>query len=61
MKIKIQESGDFVKIPRKALALLFIIINNMAEGKSITLIPSGAEVSTQQAADMLHVSRPHLD
>ncbi|MBT1685017.1 excisionase family DNA-binding protein [Fulvivirgaceae bacterium PWU37] len=32
----------------------------MAEGKSITLIPSEAEVSTQQAADMLNVSRPHV-
>jgi len=59
-KIKIKESGDFIKIPQTALKLLFIIIQNMADGKSITLIPSGAEVSTQQAADMLNVSRPHL-
>jgi excisionase family DNA binding protein len=32
----------------------------MAEGKSLTLIPSDSEVSTQQAADILNVSRPHL-
>lgn len=32
----------------------------MAEGRSITLVPSGEEVSTQQAADVLNVSRPHV-
>ena len=42
------------------MLLLFEILDNMAMGKSITLIPSEAEVSTQQAADMLNVSRPHL-
>src|SRR5258705_6914068 len=60
VKIKIQESQDFLRIPKKALSLLFDILNNMAQGRSITLIPSDAEVSTQQAADMLNVSRPHL-
>jgi excisionase family DNA binding protein len=58
--IKIQEKGEFLKIPKKALSLLSDILDNMAEGKSITLIPSDAEVSTQQAADILNVSRPHL-
>lgn len=59
-KIKFQEKGEFLKIPKKALSLLFDILNNMAEGKSITIIPSDTELSTQQAADMLKVSRPHL-
>ncbi|MEO8823512.1 MAG: excisionase family DNA-binding protein [Ginsengibacter sp.] len=59
-KIKIQEKGEFLKIPKKALSLLFDILNNMAEGKSITIIPSDTELSTQQAADILKVSRPHL-
>jgi excisionase family DNA binding protein len=60
VKIKIQETGDFVTVPTKALDLLFYILNNMAEGKSISLIPSDSEISTQQAADMLNVSRPHI-
>jgi excisionase family DNA binding protein len=60
VKIKVQETGEFMTIPKKALALLFIIIKNMSEGRSISLIPSDSEVSTQQAADMLNVSRPHL-
>jgi excisionase family DNA binding protein len=32
----------------------------MAKRKIISPMPSNAEVSTHQAADMLHVSRPHI-
>jgi excisionase family DNA binding protein len=60
VKIKIQETGEFITIPKKALSLLITILSNMSEGKSITIIPTDSEVSTQQAADMLNVSRPHL-
>jgi len=60
VKIKIDDGKGYLNIPKKALSLLFDILNNMAEGKSITLIPSDTELSTQQAADMLNVSRPHL-
>jgi excisionase family DNA binding protein len=60
VKIKIQETGEFVVVPTKALDLLFYILNNMAEGKSISLVPSDSEITTQQAADMLNVSRPHI-
>lgn len=60
VKIKVQETGEFITIPKKALTLLSAIIQNMAEGKTISIVPSNSEVSTQQAADMLNVSRPHL-
>ena len=60
VKIQIQENGDSLKIPKRAVLLLFEILDNMAQGKSFTLIPSDSEISTQQAADMLNVSRPHL-
>ena len=60
VKIKIQESGEFLTIPKKALTFLADIIQNMAEGKTISIVPSDSELSTQQAADMINVSRPHL-
>ena len=60
IKIKIQESGELITVPIKALNLLSVILSNMAEGKSISIIPSDSEVSTQQAADMLNISRPHI-
>lgn len=60
VKIKIQEAGEFITIPKNALKLLSAILQNMADGKNISIVPSNSEVSTQQAADMLNVSRPHL-
>lgn len=58
--IQIQENHQAITLPRKALELLSFILSNMARGKTVSLIPSDSEVSTQQAADWLRVSRPHL-
>ncbi len=60
IKIKIEDSDDVITVPKTAFSLFMTILQNMAEGKSISIIPSDSEVSTQQAADMLNVSRPHL-
>ncbi len=60
VKLKIEGSDELVSIPLKALKLLTSILSNMAEGKSITLMPTDTEISTQQAAEILNVSRPHI-
>lgn len=60
IKITIQETNESITIPKKAVSLLASILQNMAKGKSISVIPSDSEISTQQAADMLTISRPHL-
>lgn len=49
-----------LKLPVKVFKLLEVIVGLMAEGKSFSLIPGDAELSTQQAAEILKVSRPHL-
>ncbi|MBI1306395.1 MAG: helix-turn-helix domain-containing protein [Bacteroidetes bacterium] len=60
IKIKVEENGDFITIPTNAIALLIDILSNMSEGKSITVIPSNSVLTTQQAAEILNVSRPHV-
>lgn len=55
-----QANSFSVTIPAKALHLLAVILSSMAEGKAISLIPSDSEVSTQQAAGVLNVSRPYV-
>lgn len=52
--------GEQVPIPASAFAALRQVVEGMSQGLSMTLVPTGMELTTQQAADVLHVSRPHL-
>lgn len=51
---------DALILPREAVSLLAYILTQAAEGRGVSVIPSHAELTTQQAADMLNVSRPYL-
>ena len=48
------------ELPPGAVLLLMDILEAMAAGRGITLIPENAELTTVQAADVLNVSRPFL-
>ena len=49
-----------IELPAGAVTLLLDILGAMASGQGVTLIPEDAELTTVQAADILHVSRPFL-
>jgi excisionase family DNA binding protein len=41
-------------------SLLMELLRHVGSGDAVTLVPIGQMLSTQQAADMLNISRPHL-
>ncbi|WP_165989919.1 helix-turn-helix domain-containing protein [Streptomyces sp. YIM 98790] len=49
-----------LELPREALDLLAEVLAHMAAGRGVSVVPRNVELTTQQAADLLNVSRPFL-
>ncbi len=63
LRIQVAATGKEVTtldLPAAATAPLLAILKAMGEGKPVAVHAADAEVTTQQAADMLNVSRPYL-
>ena len=54
------EAKTLVPLPSRASALMLQVLEAMGDGRSFSLIPHDTEMTTQQAADYLNVSRPYL-
>jgi excisionase family DNA binding protein len=59
LRIRLDDDTELT-IPQSATRLIFHILTEMAEGNAVSIMPIHAELTTQEAADFLNVSRPYL-
>ena len=60
LEVKAGTTSEQLALPHAALRLLLQVLTEMGQGNAVTLTPIRAELTTQQAAGLLNVSRPHL-
>ena len=53
-------SEQRIHLPASAVQLLMDVLVNISQGNAVQIVPVLAELTTQQAADILLVSRPYL-
>ncbi len=60
LELKTDSMSEELILPPSALRLLHRLLTELGQGNAVTLTPIRAELTSQQAADLLNVSRPHL-
>lgn len=56
----LSDAGQPLELPERLRAVLRDVVEAMHRGQAITLAPVGQRLTTQEAADLLGVSRPTL-
>ncbi|MEI9991297.1 MAG: helix-turn-helix domain-containing protein [Rhizomicrobium sp.] len=60
-ELRVRLEGDVeLRLPSAVRTLLMHLLTEMSRGNAVTIIPIHAELTTQEAADFLNVSRPHV-
>jgi excisionase family DNA binding protein len=60
VRIRVDEEEASLVVPRASVELFAQILAHLAAGHGVSVVPGNAELTTQQAADLLRVSRPYL-
>ncbi len=60
VRLSLGGSDRELEVPGSVLVALARVLDSFAHGEGVTLVPAHAELTTQQAADVLNVSRPFL-
>ena len=59
LRVRTDDNEEFA-LPRSVTNLLVHILTEMSHGNAVTIVPVHKEFTTQEAADYLNVSRPHV-
>lgn len=60
LRVRDADQENPIELPAGAVALLMDILEAMAAGRGVTILPESAELTTVEAAEVLNVSRPFL-
>lgn len=62
LSLRVAEAGQeqAIELPSSAVSLLMDILEAMADGRGVTIIPENTELTTFEAANILNVSRPFV-
>lgn len=63
LSLRLSQNGEgeaVVELPPAINKIVLELLLLIGKGEAVTLVPFGAELTTQQAADLLNVSRPFL-
>lgn len=57
---KLVYGDEEIEIPLSVFRILRQVVYHMIHGRAISIVPVGKELTTQQAADILNISRPYM-
>ena len=63
LRVQVTQAGREVTtldVPASAIPLITAVLRELGAGKAVTVLGDDAEITTQEAANILNVSRPHL-
>ncbi|MHB1564034.1 MAG: helix-turn-helix domain-containing protein [Leptospirillum sp.] len=56
----VSSGGESIVLPEPLFELVQEVVEILAKGDAVSIVPVHKELTTQQAADLLNVSRPYL-
>lgn len=59
-QLRLHDGDEVLEVPVKAVRLLVDILDKMAQGDAVSIVPVHKELTTQEVASLLNVSRPHV-